>query len=195
MSDTPERRAPIPVTPARQVPEMPAPAPPSAQQPDDPEQTVSVFLAVGGQAFFDDLVAGFYRRVADDPVLLPLYPDAHDLGPAANGTTAHERPARMCRQRIGSPLQHGAGLASQRPRRPGMLARHLRVASVGDDHAGRKLRGRRDDRGPRVGGRPLGRGTSPPGARHPDSLKPEQTHGGRPCERTPAPPPARDRNH
>ena len=72
MSDTPERRAPIPVTPARQVPEMPAPAPPSAQQPDDPEQTVSVFLAVGGQAFFDDLVAGFYRRVADDPVLLPL---------------------------------------------------------------------------------------------------------------------------
>ena len=114
MSDTPERRAPIPVTPARQVPEMPAPAPPSAQQPDDPEQTVSVFLAVGGQAFFDDLVAGFYRRVADDPVLLPLYPDAHDLGPAA------DRLAKFLAQYWGGPTTY-----SEERGHPRLRMRHV----------------------------------------------------------------------
>jgi hemoglobin len=35
----------------------------------------SVYEAVGGQPFFDDLVARFYRGVAEDPVLRPLYPD------------------------------------------------------------------------------------------------------------------------
>ncbi len=44
---------------------------------------MSVFDAVGGQAFFDALAAGFYRRVAADPVLLRLYPDQSDLDPAA----------------------------------------------------------------------------------------------------------------
>jgi hemoglobin len=34
-----------------------------------------VYEAVGGQPFFDDLVGRFYRGVADDPVLRPLYPD------------------------------------------------------------------------------------------------------------------------
>ena len=114
MSDTPERRAPIPVTPARQVPEMPAPAPPSAQQSDDPGQTVSVFLAVGGQAFFDDLVAGFYRRVADDPVLLPLYPDAHDLGPAA------DRLAKFLAQYWGGPTTY-----SEERGHPRLRMRHV----------------------------------------------------------------------
>ena len=118
MSDTPERRAPIPVTPARQVPEMPAPAPPSAQQPDDPEQTVSVFLAVGGQAFFDDLVAGFYRRVADDPVLLPLYPDAHDLGPAA------DRLAKFLAQYWGGPTTY-----SEERGHPRLRMRHVPFTS------------------------------------------------------------------
>ena len=114
MSDTPERRAPIPVTPARQVPEMPAPAPPSTQQSDDPGQTVSVFLAVGGQAFFDDLVAGFYRRVADDPVLLPLYPDAHDLGPAA------DRLAKFLAQYWGGPTTY-----SEERGHPRLRMRHV----------------------------------------------------------------------
>ncbi|MDE0615561.1 MAG: globin [bacterium] len=40
----------------------------------------SVYDAVGGQAFFDQLVDRFYDGVADDPVLRPLYPD--DLGPS-----------------------------------------------------------------------------------------------------------------
>lgn len=36
---------------------------------------VSVFDAVGGQAFFDELVERFYRGVATDLLLRPLYPD------------------------------------------------------------------------------------------------------------------------
>jgi hemoglobin len=43
------------------------------------EQEVTVFDVVGGQPFFDDLAARFYRRVASDPVLRPLYAD--DLAP------------------------------------------------------------------------------------------------------------------
>lgn len=41
----------------------------------------SLFERVGGQPFFDDLVARFYAGVAHDPVLRPMYPD-EDLGPA-----------------------------------------------------------------------------------------------------------------
>lgn len=36
---------------------------------------LSVYEAVGGMPFFEDLVAGFYRRVATDLLLRPLYPD------------------------------------------------------------------------------------------------------------------------
>ena len=39
------------------------------------EAPASVYEAVGGQPFFDDLVARFYRGVAEDPVLRPLYPE------------------------------------------------------------------------------------------------------------------------
>ncbi len=50
---------------------------------EPPEQRmITVFEAAGGQDFFDRLVAAFYRRVADDPVLLALYPEQEDLGPA-----------------------------------------------------------------------------------------------------------------
>ncbi len=35
----------------------------------------------GGEDFFTALVADFYRGVAEDPVLRPMYPEA-DLGPA-----------------------------------------------------------------------------------------------------------------
>ena len=38
-----------------------------------------MFEIVGGQPFFDALVARFYVRVEADPTLRPLYPD--DLGP------------------------------------------------------------------------------------------------------------------
>ncbi|MCW2613093.1 MAG: globin [Frankiales bacterium] len=40
----------------------------------------SLYDAVGGEPVFRQLVADFYRGVATDPVLRPLYPD--DLGPA-----------------------------------------------------------------------------------------------------------------
>ena len=40
----------------------------------------SLYDAVGGEPVFRALVADFYRGVADDPILRPLYPE--DLGPA-----------------------------------------------------------------------------------------------------------------
>lgn len=42
----------------------------------------TLYDAVGGMPFFERLAAGFYRRVAADPVLLRLYPEQDDLGPA-----------------------------------------------------------------------------------------------------------------
>ena len=42
---------------------------------------ISVYEAVGGMPFFEELVARFYARVAHDIMLRPLYPD--DLGPPA----------------------------------------------------------------------------------------------------------------
>lgn len=38
---------------------------------------VTVYDAVGGQRFFDDLAARFYDRVRVDAVLRPLYPQDH----------------------------------------------------------------------------------------------------------------------
>ncbi len=46
------------------------------------DDTVTAFEAVGGHPFFERLVAAFYRRVALDPLLRPMYPEA-DLAPAA----------------------------------------------------------------------------------------------------------------
>ena len=46
-----------------------------AQQGGEALPVVNLFEAVGGQAFFDELVERFYRGVAADPVLRPLYPD------------------------------------------------------------------------------------------------------------------------
>ena len=40
------------------------------------------FDAVGGHPTFERLIAAFYSRVEQDPVLRPLYPE-EDLGPAA----------------------------------------------------------------------------------------------------------------
>ena len=48
-------------------------------QPQPP--SVTVYDLVGGHAFFERLVAAFYRGVAADPLLRPMYPEA-DLGPA-----------------------------------------------------------------------------------------------------------------
>jgi len=51
------------------------------------EQQVTVYDRVGGMAFFEQLVDRFYEGVADDPVLLPLYPEPHDLAPARRRLT------------------------------------------------------------------------------------------------------------
>ena len=41
----------------------------------DEAGTTTVYDAVGGEPAFRRLVGGFYRRVAEDPVLRPLYPE------------------------------------------------------------------------------------------------------------------------
>lgn len=45
----------------------------------DPHTAPALFSRVGGTEFFERLVDEFYRGVADDDVLLPLYPEAPDL--------------------------------------------------------------------------------------------------------------------
>lgn len=51
------------------------------------EAAVTTFYEqVGGRATFEKLVNEFYRGVADDPVLKPMYPE-EDLGPAAERLT------------------------------------------------------------------------------------------------------------
>jgi hemoglobin len=52
----------------------------------DPTATLSLYDRAGGMPFFEDLVARFYRGVADDDVLRPLYPEA-DLAPAQRRLT------------------------------------------------------------------------------------------------------------
>ncbi|KQW03570.1 globin [Leifsonia sp. Root4] len=47
---------------------------------------MSFYEQVGGRATFEKLVTEFYRGVADDPVLKPMYPE-DDLGPAAERLT------------------------------------------------------------------------------------------------------------
>ena len=49
-------------------------------------RTGSFYAAVGGHDTFVRLVDAFYRGVATDPVLRPLYPE-EDLGPAAERLT------------------------------------------------------------------------------------------------------------
>jgi hemoglobin len=44
--------------------------------------TDSLFDAVGGTSFFEELVDRFYDGVAGDPDLLALYPEPQDLRPA-----------------------------------------------------------------------------------------------------------------
>lgn len=39
------------------------------------QPVVNLFDAVGGQSFFDELVERFYRGVAGDPLLRPMYPE------------------------------------------------------------------------------------------------------------------------
>jgi hemoglobin len=45
-----------------------------------PDEAITVYDALGGQEFFDELVERFYRGVAVDPLLRPLYPEADLTG-------------------------------------------------------------------------------------------------------------------
>ena len=51
------------------------------------EDADSVYDAAGGMPFFERLVDAFYSRVARDEVLLRLYPEPEDLGPARERLT------------------------------------------------------------------------------------------------------------
>lgn len=42
----------------------------------------TLYAAAGGMPFFERLVDAFYDRVEQDAVLIALYPEPHDLGPA-----------------------------------------------------------------------------------------------------------------
>jgi len=46
-----------------------------------PEE-ISLYDAVGGLPFFEQLVDRFYDRVASDPLLLAVYPQPEDMGSA-----------------------------------------------------------------------------------------------------------------
>jgi hemoglobin len=48
-------------------------------------EEITLYDAVGGMPFFERLIGIFYRGVADDPILRPLYPD--DLEPSIHHLT------------------------------------------------------------------------------------------------------------
>ncbi|WP_104475575.1 globin [Microterricola pindariensis] len=74
---------------------------------------VSFYEQVGGRATFERLVTEFYRGVADDPVMKPMYPE-DDLGPAA------ERLTQFLEQYWGGP-----GTYSERRGHPRLRMRHV----------------------------------------------------------------------
>jgi hemoglobin len=51
------------------------------------ESVATLYDEVGGMPFFEGLVDRFYAGVAADPMLLRLYPDQQDLGPARRRLT------------------------------------------------------------------------------------------------------------
>ncbi|TFC54120.1 globin [Cryobacterium sp. TMT2-15-1] len=71
-------------------PGAPTPAAPGAVHLREGENGTAIGLTfyaqVGGRPFFENLVNEFYRGVATDPVLKPMYPE-DDLGPAAERLT------------------------------------------------------------------------------------------------------------
>jgi len=52
-----------------------------------PDGEPTVYELAGGSDFFESLVDRFYKGVALDPVLLPLYPQPEDLAPARRRLT------------------------------------------------------------------------------------------------------------
>jgi hemoglobin len=79
-------------------------------------QAISFYDAIGGEPTFRRLVAGFYRRVADDPVLRPLYPEEDLSG-------AEERLRLFLMQYWGGPHTY-----SERRGHPALRMRHMPFA-------------------------------------------------------------------
>ena len=78
-----------------------------------PTRPDSFYEVVGGAETFDRLVREFYRGVAEDPVLRPMYPE-EDLGPAA------DRLRLFLEQYWGGPTTY-----SERRGHPRLRARHM----------------------------------------------------------------------
>ncbi len=87
---------------------------------------ITLFDALGGHGFFASLVDSFYRRVAHDPLLRPLYPEA-DLASAA------ERLRLFLEQYWGGPATY-----SERRGHPRLRMRHASFP-IDDAAAGRWL--------------------------------------------------------
>ena len=79
-------------------------------------QATTYYDAVGGEPTFRRLVAGFYRRVATDPVLRPLYPEEDLSG-------AEERLRLFLMQYWGGPHTY-----SDRRGHPALRMRHAPFA-------------------------------------------------------------------
>ncbi len=102
------------------------------------ESSRTLYDEVGGMPFFEGLVDRFYTAVAADPVLLRLYPDPEDLGPARRRLTlflaqywggpttySDERGHPRLRQR------HFAFAIGPEERDHWLAARHGAVAAMG----------------------------------------------------------------
>jgi hemoglobin len=85
----------------------------------------SLYARVGGEAFFTRLVDAFYDGVAEDPVLLRLYPEAPDL------SGARQRLCLFLVQYWGGPATY-----SEQRGHPRLRLRHMRF------HIGREERAR-----------------------------------------------------
>ena len=79
-------------------------------------QAMTFYHAVGGEPAFRRLVAGFYRRVATDPVLRPIYPGEELSG-------AEERLCLFLMQYWGGPHTY-----SDRRGHPALRMRHAPFA-------------------------------------------------------------------
>jgi hemoglobin len=102
-------------------------------------EAVPLYEAVGGQAFFDELVDGFYDRVEADPVLLRLYPDPSDLA------GARRRLATFLAQYWGGPTTY-----SEERGHPRLRMRHFpfAIGPTERDHWLAAMRASLDDLGP-----------------------------------------------
>jgi hemoglobin len=79
-----------------------------------PDDGQTLYDAVGGEAFFVRLVDAFYDGVAEDPVLLRLYPEAPDL------TGARQRLRMFLIQYWGGPTTY-----SEQRGHPRLRMRHM----------------------------------------------------------------------